>query len=1231
MKKLLLSVLIMLSSMAYGQSVTRRTPMLETDNVFTGNNQFTKGVRFGPKTLVNLPDPVADGTIIFCADCQTADPCVAGGPGAFAHRVNNSWACNIAGSGSVGPGTVNTFPIFGSSTSIVDSILSQSGGTVVVGGNLSVASNLVVNNSGYTDIKSISAPSSPSATFSRFYIDANNLLACKKSDGSSCGPVGPGTIGKIPVFSQTNQVGDSVISQSVTAISINGSLGVGSAPTDTFDVGGNFHINSTGYADIRGISTPANPASGFCRMYVNTSGSLVGLKPDGTSCLTGGGGGSPGSPDTSVQFASGGSFAGSANLTFVSPILKIGVAGSATGQIQQTGSTSGTVTVTPQAVAGTVTLTYPNQSGTFAVSANAPIVLSSTSGAISCPTCAVTNSALSQFTVQTTSTQFAGIISDETGSGAPGGVLVFNNSPTIVTPTIASFINATHNHSNAVNGGQLTDAAFSTAVGFTKGGTGQTTAPDDTVLLGNGSGWQLVSLPTCPDTGGNHWNYDASTNTVSCGNSGGGVSGANQQLSNLASVAFNADLVPGANNARDLGSVSAGLRTGYFATSILSPFFSTNAASPATVGLVRGTNNSTLVAARNAANSADCTFGLNSSDQFSTNCPITSTGTSTFIEIGDEQSATTGAANTARITYNDTTGKLRVSLDAASAVTVATSAEKLSLFAATTSAELAGVLSDEVGTGFFVLQTSPTLVTPVLGVATATSINKVAITAPASSATLTIADGKTLTVNNTMTLAGTDSQTYTFPATSATMFGSTTKHDVIEAGEFCADAGANDTYTCNLSPAITAYVTGTHYRFSANTANTGAASINFNSLGAKTIVKYQGGVAQTLADNDIRAGAYVETVYDGTNMQLVSILGNSSSSSGDVTDVGDCTSGACFSSGGAGTVLTLRNATSGTVALQTVTGALGTVTVSLPAATTTLVGKDTTDTLSNKTLDNTTVETVKDTNHSVVDDGDVTKIFKFQISSITTGTTRTWTVPDSSDTFVGLAATQTLTNKTLTTPIISSISNTGTVTLPTATTTLVGRDTTDTLTNKTIDAEGTGNSITTVEKFYVPAAGCQNATSTLLMDSPTTNAATSACNTGTNTQKGYAVFVDGANSISLQTSFLLPADWTGALDAKIRWFSSVTSGNVVWQVATICVADGSTSDPAYNTASTATDAAKGTTLQDNDATITSVTTTGCSAGNMMYVKIFRDPANGSDTMAGDANLRGVEFTLRRAQ
>jgi hypothetical protein len=51
------------------------------------------------------------------------------------------------------------------------------------------------------------------------------------------------------------------------------------------------------------------------------------------------------------------------------------------------------------------------------------------------------------------------------------------------------------------------------------------------------------------------------------------------------------------------------------------------------------------------------------------------------------------------------------------------------------------------------------LTTPILGVATATSINKVAITAPASNATLTIANSKTLTSSNTLTFSGTDGST----------------------------------------------------------------------------------------------------------------------------------------------------------------------------------------------------------------------------------------------------------------------------------------------------------------------------------------------------------------------------------------------------------------------------------------------------------------------------------------
>lgn len=61
---------------------------------------------------------------------------------------------------------------------------------------------------------------------------------------------------------------------------------------------------------------------------------------------------------------------------------------------------------------------------------------------------------------------------------------------------------------------------------------------------------------------------------------------------------------------------------------------------------------------------------------------------------------------------------------------------------------------------------------------------------------------------------------------------------------------------------------------------------------------------------------------------------------------------------------------------------------------------------------------------------------------------------------VTLNGTQTLTNKTLTTPVIAQISNTGVLTLPSSTDTLVGRATTDTLTNKSIS--GSTNTLTNI-------------------------------------------------------------------------------------------------------------------------------------------------------------------------
>jgi hypothetical protein len=63
----------------------------------------------------------------------------------------------------------------------------------------------------------------------------------------------------------------------------------------------------------------------------------------------------------------------------------------------------------------------------------------------------------------------------------------------------------------------LTSAA---AVTLAQGGTGLTTAADDTVPVSSGSAWVASAVPNCVDTTGNHLNYTAATNAFSCGTSG---------------------------------------------------------------------------------------------------------------------------------------------------------------------------------------------------------------------------------------------------------------------------------------------------------------------------------------------------------------------------------------------------------------------------------------------------------------------------------------------------------------------------------------------------------------------------------------------------------------------------------------------------------------------------------------------------------------------------------------
>ncbi len=248
---------------------------------------------------------------------------------------------------------------------------------------------------------------------------------------------------------------------------------------------------------------------------------------------------------------------------------------------------------------------------------------------------------------------------------------------------------------------------------------------------------------------------------------------------------------------------------------------------------------------------------------------------------------------------------------------------------------------------------------------------------------------------------------------------------------------------------------------------------------------------------------------------------------------------------------------------------------------------------------------------------------------------------------VTLTGTQTLTNKTLTSPAIGTSildTNGNELALLTATSSAVNEitlanaatgngpiisSTGETNVDLNLNPKGTGvlKSATAAvkiagkETIWVPAPA---------MYGPTTNPADAELVETTATRPDLNVFdFDAGTQQYTQFSIGMPKSWNeGTLTYQVYWSPSTTNtGNCIFGLQAVACADGDTIDVAYGTAIEVTDAGIGT-VEDQQITAESgaMTVAGSpAAGEQTYFQLFRKAADGGDTFTGESRVLGVKL------
>ena len=248
---------------------------------------------------------------------------------------------------------------------------------------------------------------------------------------------------------------------------------------------------------------------------------------------------------------------------------------------------------------------------------------------------------------------------------------------------------------------------------------------------------------------------------------------------------------------------------------------------------------------------------------------------------------------------------------------------------------------------------------------------------------------------------------------------------------------------------------------------------------------------------------------------------------------------------------------------------------------------------------------------------------------------------------VTLTGTQTLTNKTLTSPKI------GTAILDTGGNELINLTATGSAVNEiTLANAATGNAPTITasgetnvslnlvpkgtgvlqgngsalkiagkETIWVPAAA---------MYGPTTNPADAAQVETTAIRPDLKVFdFDASTKQYTQFTIAMPKSWNeGTLTYQVYWSPSTTNtGNCIFGLQAVACADGDTIDVAYGTAIEVTDAGIGTVEDQQISSESSAMTVAGSpaAGEQTYFQLYRDAADGSDTFTGESRVLGIKL------